>query len=117
MDKPTPPPDGAPKRPASGAGGGSAAGTGAPVQVFGKRRSSRSMVKYIKPTLWGLLVLYVVLFLFANRDTTEVNFLFFSAEAPLVIALLVVFALGLVIGGGAVLLHSRKPDKPAKGKK
>lgn len=113
MDTPTPASSGG----STGAGGGAPSGKSAPVHVYGKRRSSRSMVKYIKPTLWGLLVLYVVLFLFANRDTTEVNFLFFSAEAPLVIALLVVFALGLVIGGGAVLLRNRKPEKPTKGKK
>lgn len=98
--------------PSNDAGGAA----GQRIDTFGKPPSNRSMTRYIKPTLWGLLILYVVLFLLANRTTTEVNFLFFSAEAPLVIALLVMFVLGVVVGGGAVMMRGRSgKSKKTKG--
>lgn len=99
MDQPT---SGAP-----GGGGASAAG-GRRVETFGNRPPARSMMRYIKPTLWGLLILYVVLFLLLNRNPTEVNFLFFQATAPLVVALLVIFLLGVIVGVGGVLMHDRR---------
>ncbi|MDQ1250756.1 MAG: LapA family protein [Actinomycetota bacterium] len=88
-------------------GSGAEAG-GRRVDTFGNRPSSRAMTRYIKPTLWGLLVGYVVIFLLINRDPTEVNFLFFSATAPLVVALLVIFVLGVVVGGGGVMMRDRR---------
>lgn len=109
MDQPT---SGAPwGNPASAAGGQR-------VETFGNRPPARSMMRYIKPTLWGLLILYVVLFLLLNRAPTEVNFLFFSATAPLVVALLVIFLLGIIVGIGGVLMRDRrKAAKAARSTK
>lgn len=87
--------------------------------VFGTPPSSRSMVRYIRPTLWGLLIVYVVIFLLLNRAPTQINFLFFSAQAPLFIALLIVLIIGIVVGGGGMILHGRRQrasDKARSGK-
>lgn len=78
------------------------------VERFGHRPPARSMMRYVRPTLWGLLIAYVLLFLLVNRAPTEVNFIFFTATAPLVIALVVIFLLGVVVGLGGVLLRDRR---------
>ncbi|HQZ86806.1 MAG TPA: LapA family protein [Actinomycetota bacterium] len=80
----------------------------AKVEVFGKRPSSRSMFRYIRPTLWGLLVVYLVIFLLANRQQVNVNFVFFQAEAPLIVALLVSHIIGIVVGGGVLMVKGRR---------
>ncbi len=90
-------------------------------EVYGRNPSARSMTSYIKPTLWGILIVYVVLFLVMNRDATEINFLFFQATVPLVIALLVIFVIGLLVGGGLIMFRSRRDKQTgarnAKAKK
>jgi uncharacterized integral membrane protein len=102
------------KQPSGSPGSAGGAGEGPrKVETFGNRPPARSMLRYIKPTLWGLLIAYVVIFLLINRDPTEVNFLFFSATAPLVVALLVIFVLGVVVGVGGVLLRDRRKSAKA----
>ncbi|TXH40827.1 MAG: LapA family protein [Actinobacteria bacterium] len=85
-------------------------------EVYGRNPSARKMTAYIKPTLWGILIVYVVLFLLMNRDSTQINFVFFEATAPLVVALLVVFIIGLLVGGGLIMFRSRR-DKQAGARK
>lgn len=80
----------------------------AKVEVFGKRPSSRSMFRYIRPTLWGLLLVYLLIFLLVNRQQVPVNFVFFQVEAPLVVALLVSHIIGIVVGGGLLMLKGRR---------
>ncbi|MFI0432594.1 MAG: lipopolysaccharide assembly protein LapA domain-containing protein [Candidatus Nanopelagicales bacterium] len=88
------------------------AGANAPsAEVYGRNPSARKMTAYIKPTLWGILIVYVVLFLLMNRDSTQINFVFFEATAPLVVALLVVFVIGLLVGGGLIMFRSRRDQK------
>ena len=66
------------------------------------------MFRYIRPTLWGLLVAYLVIFLLANRQQVNVNFVFFQAEAPLIVALLVSHIIGIVVGGGVLMVKGRR---------
>jgi uncharacterized integral membrane protein len=66
------------------------------------------MFRYIRPTLWGLLVVYLVIFLLANRQQVNVNFVFFQAEAPLIVALLVSHIIGIVVGGGVLMVKGRR---------
>ncbi len=79
--------------------------------VFGKAPSARSMTAYIKPTLYVILVVYVVLFFLLNRQQVPVNFLFFSANAPLIVALLIAHIIGIVVGGGALIIKGRRDRK------
>lgn len=80
----------------------------AKVEVFGKRPSSRAMFRYIRPTLWGLLLVYLLIFLLINRQQVPVNFVFFQVDAPLVVALLVSHIIGIVVGGGALMVKGRR---------
>jgi uncharacterized integral membrane protein len=52
------------------------------------------------PKFWVMLVaiLLGIIFVAANFEDTEINFIVAKAEAPLVIALLITGALGFVIG-------------------
>ena len=58
--------------------------------------------------MWGLLVVYLVIFLLANRQQVNVNFVFFQAEAPLIVALLVSHIIGIVVGGGVLMVKGRR---------
>lgn len=91
--------------------GGSGQPGGPHAEVYGQPRPARSMTKYIRPTLWGLLTLYAAAVLFANRDSVEVNFIFFTARAPLVIALGVMFIVGALVGIGALMMRDRRKGK------
>jgi uncharacterized integral membrane protein len=46
----------------------------------------------------GVIVLYLLLVVLANRDRVAVNFLFFKTEASLFVVLLLAIALGFVAG-------------------
>jgi uncharacterized integral membrane protein len=52
------------------------------------------------PKFWMLLVAILVgiIFVAANFEETEINFIVAKAEAPLVVALLITGALGFIIG-------------------
>ena len=52
------------------------------------------------PKFWLLLVAILVgiIFIAANFEETEINFIVAKAEAPLVVALLITGALGFIIG-------------------
>lgn len=107
-------------QPAGRQGPGQSGADDSHAEVYGRSPSARKMTAYIRPTLWGILIVYVVLFLLMNRDKTEINFVFFQATAPLVVALLVVFVIGLLVGGGLIMFRSRRDQKAgarkAKGK-
>lgn len=46
----------------------------------------------------GIVVLYVLAVVVANRDQVKVNFVFFTTEASLFVVLLLAIALGFLIG-------------------
>ena len=52
------------------------------------------------PRFWLLLaaILLGIIFVAANFEETEINFIVAKAEAPLVVALLITGALGFIIG-------------------
>ena len=74
------------------------------------------MTRYIRPTLWGIVVVYAVVFLLVNRASTRINFIFFEAEVPLIVALFVAIVLGFLVGAGLMMRRSHKAGKPAKSK-
>jgi uncharacterized integral membrane protein len=62
---------------------------------------------------WGLVivgavVVYAVLFVLFNDDSVEVSFVFFSAEASLVVALALAVALGFLLGFFVEALRTRR---------
>jgi uncharacterized integral membrane protein len=59
----------------------------------------------------GLLIAYVVLFVLLNNDEIELNFIFFSTNASLVVALILIGALGFAIGFLAHMSYLRKNRK------
>jgi uncharacterized integral membrane protein len=77
-------------------------------EVYGEPPSARAMVRFIKPALWGLLVVYVVTFLVLNRGTTRIDFVIFDAEVPNFVALFVMVFLGAVIGAAAMWWKHRR---------
>ena len=46
----------------------------------------------------GVILLYVLILVLANRRSTPVNFVFFKTEASLFVILLLALALGFVVG-------------------
>lgn len=46
----------------------------------------------------GIIVLYVLAVVIANRDNVAVNFVFFKTEASLFVVLLLAIAVGFVVG-------------------
>ena len=87
------------------------------VEVFGKAPSPKKMTHYIRPTLWGIVVVYSVVFLLVNRASTRINFIFFEAEVPLIVALFVAIVLGFLVGAGLVMRRHHNAAKPVRTKK
>ena len=52
----------------------------------------------VRRIVLGVIVLYVLILVIANRRSTPVNFVFFKTEASLFVILLLALALGFVAG-------------------
>ena len=52
----------------------------------------------VRRIVLGLIILYVLILVIANRRSTPVNFVFFKTEASLFVILLLAIALGFVAG-------------------
>jgi uncharacterized integral membrane protein len=52
----------------------------------------------VRRIVLGVIVLYVLIVVIANRRSTPVNFVFFKTEASLFVILLLALALGFVAG-------------------
>ncbi len=65
--------------------------------------------RYVKPGLWSLLGIYVVLFVLKNKEDVNIDFVFFSALVPLIWILLGLLVVGgLLTIGGQWLLRRRR---------
>lgn len=62
--------------------------------------AKRSRLARVSSTQWLALVLVVLalLFIFANRASVQIEFLLVTVQSPLWLILLIVFALGWLIG-------------------
>ncbi len=69
--------------------------------------------RYARFTLWGLLVVLVGLLLLRNSESVPVDFVFFTAEVPLFVALGLTFALGALLGASGVWFTGRRRAKRA----
>ncbi|HLS77061.1 MAG TPA: LapA family protein [Nocardia sp.] len=60
----------------------------------------RSLLARVSPTQWLALVLVVLalVFIFANRRQVEIEFLLVTVRSPLWLILLLVFAIGWLVG-------------------
>lgn len=87
---------------------------GVPPGVPGPYEHKTSWTAYIKPVLWTLLLIYIVLFVFLNRATIEINFIFFTAQVPLIFVLVGVALIGAVLSSAVVFWVRRRDTKKAK---
>lgn len=64
--------------------------------------------RLVRLAIVGVLVLYAVMLVASNTEKVSLDFVFFSADAPLVVALVLVGVIGFLIG--AALLARQRPD-------
>ena len=65
--------------------------------------------RFVKPGLWTLLGIYVLLFVLKNKEDVNIDFVFFSALVPLIWILLGLLVVGgLLTIGGQWLLRRRR---------
>jgi uncharacterized integral membrane protein len=69
----------------------------------------------IKPIIIAFLFLLFAIIATQNTITTELNFLFWSIQAPLIVMIVVIFILGLVIGLIFSGNYERKKKKEEAG--
>jgi uncharacterized integral membrane protein len=67
--------------------------------------NKRSPVRLV---ITGLLIAYGVAFVLLNNDEIELNFIFFKQNASLVVALILIGALGFAVGFLAHMSYRRK---------
>ena len=72
--------------------------------------------RYIKPGLWAILGIYVLLFVLKNKEDVNIDFVFFSAAVPLIWILLGLLVVGglLTLGGQWLLRNRRGTDAEKK---
>ncbi len=74
--------------------------------------------KYARVSLWVVVAVVALIFVFGNSDSVEVNFVLRTATVPLYVALLISLVLGALIGiGGTWILGRRKAKKAKAGLK
>jgi uncharacterized integral membrane protein len=69
----------------------------------------------IKPIIIAILFLLFAIIATQNTITTELKFLFWSVQAPLIVMIVVIFILGLVIGLIFSSNYERKKKKEEAG--
>lgn len=69
---------------------------------------------YIKPVLWTLVALYVIFFVFLNREIVVINFVFFQASVPLIFVLVGLALIGGALGAGVMVATRRRAQKKAE---
>ena len=63
----------------------------------------------------GVVALYVLLVVFANRHSVDVNFVFFKTSASLFVVLLLAIAFGFVVGWLFDDIRDRRNRRRAEG--
>lgn len=71
------------------------------------------LTAYIKPTLWTLIVVYVVAFVLLNRTPVKINFIFFETSVPLIFVLIGTTIVGAGLGVAATIWRKRRKAKKA----
>lgn len=81
------------------------------VQEIGGKPPKADWRRYARFTVWGVVAVYVALLLLQNSQQTTVNFVFFSIEVPLFVALALMLVLGLALGSSLVWFMQRRKAK------
>jgi uncharacterized integral membrane protein len=74
-------------------------------------RQERKSPWTVRRIILGVVLLYVLILVIANRRQTPVNFVFFKTEASLFVILLLALALGFVVGWLFDDLRARRKRK------
>ena len=69
---------------------------------------------YIKPAVWTLIALYVIIFVFINRDSVTINFMFAKAIVPMIFVLIGMAFIGAGLCAGVIVFSRRRELKKAK---
>lgn len=88
--------------PSTGGGSGPGLPTGGPP------KSGVGVGTYVRATIYAIIVAYALLFVFTNRESISINFVFFSANVSMIFALLVTLVIGALLAGGAMLWFRRR---------
>ncbi|HET8970172.1 MAG TPA: LapA family protein [Candidatus Nanopelagicales bacterium] len=85
--------------------------------VFGKPAMADGR-RFIKPTLWGLLALFVVVFVVSNFQDVTVSFVAFQVQLKLFWVLVLCVALGALLAEGFRFWRRRRgePERRSDGR-
>lgn len=71
---------------------------------------------YIKPILWTIVAIYVITFVFLNREIVVINFIFFQASVPLIFVLVGLALIGAALCAGVMIMTRRRATKKLEAK-
>lgn len=69
---------------------------------------------YIKTAIWTIVAVYVILFVFLNREQVSINFVFFQMDIALIFVLIGLVVVGGALGFSLVKMRERKAAKQPK---
>lgn len=69
---------------------------------------------YVKPILWTLVAIYVIVFVFLNRDSVYINFIVFEASVPMIFVLAGMTLVGAGLCVGVMVATRRRSAKKAE---
>lgn len=94
--------------------GGAGAPPGAPGSVPPGYQRKTPWTAYIKPVLWTVVALYVIAFVFLNKNSVGISFIFFTAEVPLIFVLVGMALIGAGLCAGVMVMTRRRAAKKAQ---
>lgn len=74
------------------------------------RKLTPNAARLARLAVAGILVLYAVILVASNTEEVNLDFVFFSTDAPLVVALVLVGVLGFLIGAALLTRQSHRAD-------
>ena len=93
---------------------GGAVPPAAPGQIPPGYEPKTPWTAYIKPVIWTIVAVYVIAFVFLNKNSIAINFIFFQAEVPLIFVLVGMALIGAGLCAGVMVMTRRRAAKKAE---
>lgn len=87
---------------------------GKPAGTYGGEAPPADWRQWARITVWVIVAAGAAVFILTNREQVTINFVFFTQQVPLFVALVLALVLGILLGGSAMFWWRRRAAKKAE---